>query len=87
MIGIFDSVLFHTIVYLLFCNVVSWVFFGKVLTKEINVRLAFALTIIMVLGYIGRLLHTREIYRAYNGNMEKTRKYIDDHYISWVFLS
>jgi hypothetical protein len=87
MIGIFDSVLFHTIVYVLFCNVGSWIFFGKVLSKEINARLAIALTIIMVLGYIGRLLHTREIYRAYDGDIEKTRKYIDDHYISWVFLS
>jgi len=41
---------------------------------------------IMFFGFIGRLLHVKEIYKSY-GDMEKSREYIDKHYVSWVFLS
>ena len=81
------SILVHTIVYTLFCNMVSWIFFGSVLSQKINIRLLVCLLPIMFFGFIGRLLHVKEIYKAYNGNMEKTREYIDKHYISWVFHS
>jgi len=81
------SVLFHTIIYLLFFNIVSLIFFGKVLSSRINARLVGSLLLIMFFGFIGRLLHTKEIYAAYDEDMKKTRKYIDNHYISWVFIS
>jgi hypothetical protein len=81
------SILVHTIVYNLFCNMVSWIFFGSILSNKINMRLVLSLIIIMFFGFIGRFIHVKEIYKAYNGNMEKTREYIDKHYISWVFLS
>jgi len=82
-----SSILFHTIIYLLFFNMICWIFLGKVLSNKINIRLACSLLLIMFFGFIGRLLHTKEIYEAYNEDMKKTRKYIDNHYISWVFIS
>jgi hypothetical protein len=41
----------------------------------------------MFFGFIGRFIHVKDIYKGYNGNVEKTREYIDKHYISWVFIS
>lgn len=79
------SILIHTIVYILFCNMISWIFFGKILSRIINMRL-MSLIPIMFFGFIGRLLHVKEIYKSY-GDMEKSREYIDKHYVSWVFLS
>ena len=80
------SILFHTIIYALFFNLASWIFFDKILSNKINRKLIVSLIVIMFFGFIGRLIHVKEIYSAY-GNMEKTREYIDKHYISWVFIS
>jgi hypothetical protein len=41
----------------------------------------------MFFGFIGRFIHVKDIYKGYNENMEKTREYIDKHYISWIFIS
>lgn len=81
------SIIVHTILYTLFTNMVSWIFFGSILSNKINMRLLVCLIPIMVFGFIGRFIHVKEVYQAYNGNMEKTREYTDKHYISWVFLS
>jgi hypothetical protein len=81
------SILVHTIVYTLFCNMVSWIFFGSILSNKINVRLLLCLVPIMIFGFIGRFIHVKDVCMAYNGNIEKTREYTDKHYISWVFLS
>jgi hypothetical protein len=81
------SVIFHTFLYTLFCNLVSYIFFGKVLSKIINKRLIITLLIIMFTGFFGRFLHVKEIYKAYNYNLEKTRKHLDKLYISWIFIS
>jgi hypothetical protein len=81
------SIIIHTIVYTLFCNVVSWVFFGKFLSNAINIRLISCLIPIMFFGFIGRFVHVKDIYKGYNENMEKTREYTDKHYISWIFIS
>ena len=34
--GIIISIIFHTLVYTGFCNLVSYIFFGKLLSKLIN---------------------------------------------------
>jgi hypothetical protein len=81
------SILFHTIIYTLFCNMVSFIFFDKILSNSINKRLILCLLPIMFFGFIGRFFHVKEIYRAYNGNMEKTRNHLDKLYISWIFIS
>ena len=80
------SVLFHTILYSSFLNIVSFIFFGKVLSSIINIRLIITLLLIMSLGYIGRFYHIKEIYNTYGKNLEKTRVHIDNFFISWVFL-
>jgi hypothetical protein len=81
------SILFHTIVYMLFVNLVSYIFFGKLLSMKINNRLFIILIIIMTFGYIARFYHVKDIYQAYNKDMVKTRKHLDKLFISWIFIA
>lgn len=80
------SIIFHTILYTLFCNVVSYIFYGKILSKNINIRLISCLILIMFFGYIGRLWHVKKAYSDFNYNSEKTKNYVQLHYNSWVFI-
>jgi hypothetical protein len=80
------SIIFHTILYTLFCNIVSYVFYGNILSKNINIRLIICLLAIMFFGYIGRLLHVKEAYNDFNHNYDKTKNYVQPHYNSWIFI-
>ena len=82
-----SSVVFHTIIYSLFLNMVSYIFFGKVLSTEINKRILLFLFPIMFFGFLGRFFHVKEVHRAYDGDMIKTRNHLDKLYISWIFIS
>lgn len=86
-VPMFVSILFHTIVYALFFNLITWIFFGKILSNKINIKLILSLIMIMFFGFIGRFIHVKDIYNGFNQNIEKTREYIDKHYVSWIFLS
>jgi hypothetical protein len=86
-IPMMSSLVFHTILYTLFCNMVSYIFFGKILSNVVNKRLLLFLIPIMFFGFIGRIFHVKEIYNAYNGDMVKTRNHLDKLYISWIFIS
>jgi H+/Cl- antiporter ClcA len=81
------SIIFHTIIYILFCNMVSYIFLDKILSSKINKKLLFFLILIMFFGFFGRFYHVKDIYKAYNGNMEKTRNHLDKLYITWIFVS
>jgi len=81
------SVFFHTVIYLAFFNLASYVFFGKILSNICNYRIMVTLLIIMFFGFFARFLHVKEIYRAYGNNMEKTREHVDKLYIGWIFIS
>lgn len=81
------SVVFHTIVYCSFVNLVSFIFIGKIFSATINSRLLLSITMIMLFGFIARVLHVKEIYKAYNHDIEKTRKHLDKLYITWMFIS
>jgi hypothetical protein len=85
--GILQSVLFHTIVYASFVNLVSYIFYGKTLSTIINIRLLVVLLLIMFFGFFARFLHVKEIYKAYNNDLEKTRNHLDRLYIGWIFIS
>ena len=80
------SIVFHTILYTIFFNIISYIFYEKMLSKNINIRLIIALLLIMFFGYIGRLLHVKEVYNGFNYDYDKTQKYIRAHYNSWVFI-
>lgn len=80
------SIGLHVIIYASFFNVGAYVFYGKMLSKAVNMRLLGALTGVMVLGFIGRMMHVKEIYATF-GNADQARQYVDKHYISWIFLS
>jgi hypothetical protein len=81
------SIIFHTIVYTLFVNIVYYIFFGKLLSMKINNRLFIILIIIMTFGYIARFYHVKDIYSAYNKDMVKTRNHLDKLYIGWIFVA
>lgn len=81
------AVLFHTILYCAFFNAVSYIFFGKLLSNVINTRLVSSLFAIMFFGFFARFIHVKEIYRAYNYDLQKTRRHLDKLYISWIFIS
>jgi len=65
---------------------VSFIFFGKNLSKNINIRLILCLIVLMFLGYIGRFIHTKQVYKDFNYNYEKTKEYLNTHYNSWIFI-
>ena len=81
------SVIFHTLLYVGFANAVSYIFYNKALSGDVNFRLVAFLLVIMFLGFFGRVLHVKEIYAAYGGDMEKTRAHLDHLYVGWIFLS
>jgi len=76
----------NTTVYTIILNLASYVFLGRILNSNINIRLIVVLIIIMIFGYIGRNMHSREVYRAFHGDEKKTRKFLNQHYNSWIFL-
>ena len=81
------SMLFHTIVYASFVNVVSYIFYGNLLSSTINIRLVIFLLLIMFFGFFARFIHTKDIYNAYGQNMDKTREHLDKLFIGWIFIS
>ena len=81
------SVIFHTIVYFLFTNTLYYTFFGRLLSMKINSRLFIILFMIMFFGYIARFYHVKDVYNAYNKDMEKTRNHLDKLYIGWIFIA
>jgi len=81
------SILFHTVVYTLFFNLASFVFVGAPLSWSINRRMIGSLLIIMAAGFVARFFHVKEVYGAYQNNLEKTRNHLDQLYIGWIFLS
>jgi hypothetical protein len=80
------SILYHTFIYTFTLNLASYIFFGKILSQKINVRFIASSLIIMSFGYIGRHFEVKDIYNAYNKNMDKTRAHIDKLFITWIFL-
>lgn len=87
MVPLLVSVILHTVLYTLFCNMVSYIFFGKLLSRQVNNRLVLCLLPIMFYGYYARFFHVKEIYNAYKGDMVKTRNHLDKLYISWIFIA
>jgi hypothetical protein len=86
-VPLFFSVIFHTVLYCAFFNLVSYIFIGKILSVTVNSRLIPALLIIMFLGFFARFFHVKEIYNAYGKNLEKARNHMDKLYIGWIFIS
>ena len=82
----FTSILFHTIVYVGFLNLVKYIFTGQILSKTINKRLVYCAILFMAFGYFARYLHVKEIYKSYNMNMIKSREHMDKLFISWIFI-
>ena len=85
--NILISIVFHTVVYASFVNLLSFIFTGKTLSTPINYRLLLSLLLIMSFGFIARFFHVKEIYKAYNNDLDKTRIHLDKLFISWIFIS
>jgi hypothetical protein len=80
------SVIFHTLVYTIAFNLVSFILFNKWLSRDMNARLVGVLLVIMFFGYIGRYYHVKDIYKAYSNDKEKTREHVDKLFIGWIFI-
>jgi len=87
LLNILFSDIFHTILYTSFLNIANYIFFGKLLSKTINIRIVLFLLVFMFFGFLGRYLHVKDIYKAYNYDLEKTRNHLDKLYITWIFIS
>ena len=87
LVGLILSILLHTTIYTSFFNLASYIFFGKLLSNIVNARLIGSLLLIMILGFYGRFLYVKNIYNAYNYDIQKAREHVDKFFISWVFLS
>jgi hypothetical protein len=70
-----------------FVNMVWFIFFGKVASVAVNIRLLVALLLIMYFGFIARFYHVKDVYEAYKHDMDKTREHLDKVYIGWIFIS
>lgn len=81
------SLLFHTVIYMSFLNAVNYIFTQRILSSEVNLMIFVFLIIFMFFGFIARFHHVKEIYSAYNKDVEKTREHLDKLYISWLFIS
>jgi len=81
------SIVFHTLLYTAFVNLVSFIFVGKLLSNMVNVRLVVSLVLIMCVGFVARVYHVQDIYRAYNYDSHQARGHIDHRFITWPFLS
>jgi uncharacterized membrane protein (DUF485 family) len=81
------SVIFHTILYIGFFNLISYIFTNKILSNNINSRLSIIILLIMSLGYIGRFYHVKDIFNSYKNDLSKTRAHCDKLYISWLFIA
>jgi len=79
------SVVFHTVIYALFVNLVFFIFTGALLSNVINQRLFIFLITVMLFGYLARFYHVKEIYHTYQDN-GLTRKHVDLLYIGWIFI-
>ena len=84
--SIFLSIILNTTIYTIILNLASYIFLGRILNNKINIRLIMVLIIIMIFGYIGRIMHSKEVYKAFHGDEKKTREFLNQHYNSWIFL-
>lgn len=80
------SIALHAFTYVLSVNLLYYCFTGRFLNTRINLRLISVLVVIMFAGYIGRVLHIKDVYSAYNDDKEKTRIHVNQHYNSWIFI-
>ena len=87
LIPVIGSAVFHAAVYLVALNAASYVFRGIPLEYVVNIRLLVVLIIIMSVGYFARFLHVKDVYCAYNYDMQKTRAHLDKLYIGWIFIA
>ena len=81
------AAVFHSIVYTAAFNVASLAFLGKPLGKNVNARLFVTLIIIMSFGYLARFFHVKDVYKAYQFDLDKTREHLDKLYIGWIFIA
>jgi len=84
--SIFLSIILNTTIYTIILNLTSYIFLGRILNNKINIRLIMVLIIIMIFGYIGRIMHSKEVYKAFHGDEKKTREFLNQHYNSWIFM-
>jgi hypothetical protein len=83
---IYWSALFHTIMYLFLFEIMSVVFFGKLLPQSTAVKFLALVGGLQVLGYAARVEHVNRVYETYGDDKDAARAHIDKQYITWFFI-
>jgi uncharacterized membrane protein (DUF485 family) len=86
LVNIVAAIVFHLVIYTAFFNLASAIFTGKLLSAAINQRIVLALLVIMTGGYLARIYHVKDIYRAYRGDTARAREHVNKLFISWIFI-
>jgi len=82
----FISIITHAIIYTFTFNLGYYCIKNKFFNYDVNKRFLFVLILFMIFGYIGRVLHIKDVYKGFNYNLDKTSSYVNQHYNSWIFI-
>jgi len=78
--------MFHTVMYLLVAEIISFVFYGKLLPQSTAVKFLAMVGGLQILGYAARVEHVKRIYETYGDDYEAARSHVDKQYITWFFI-
>lgn len=93
-ISVGKSILFHTIIYIGFLYMLRFISNIKIIEEKHLFSLILVLFLIMIFGFLGRLMRAKSIYNKeleIHNDDEKalleTKKLIDTGYFTWFFCS
>lgn len=87
------SIFFHTVMYIGFLYLLQFVSNIKIIEGKHLFSLTLFLIIIMILGYLGRLMRAKAVYEKEltisneEDALKTTKHNIDNAYFTWFFLS
>ena len=88
------SILFHTFVYVAFLYMLQFISNMKIIESKHLFSLVLVLILIMVFGFIGRLMRSKSVYNKemelHNDEekaLQETKHLIDTGYFTWFFCS
>lgn len=88
------SILFHTIVYIGFLYMLKFVSNIKIIEEKHLFSLILVLFLIMIFGFLGRLMRSKSVYEKeleiHNDEekaLQETKRLMDTGYFTWFFCS
>lgn len=87
------SIFFHTVMYIGFLYLLQFVSNLKIIESKHLFSLTLFLIMIMILGYLGRLMRAKAVYEKEltlsneEDALKNTKRIMDNAYFTWFFLS